>query len=82
MFGTKLIVIHHCNDCYIRRSRQKTTPTMLFANDLVECENTHEQAEEQMELWRKAIENKGLRVSGSKTDYLPPSSEINFMEKT
>ena len=47
---------------------------MLFADDLVICENTHEQAEDQLELWRKAIENKGLRVSRSKTEYLPPSS--------
>ena len=47
---------------------------MLLADDLVICENTREQAEEQLELWRKAIENKGRRVSRSKTEYLPPSS--------
>ena len=47
---------------------------MLFADDLVLCENTREEAEEQLELWRNAIENKGLRVSRSKTEYLPPSS--------
>ena len=27
-----------------------------------------------MNQWRRAIENKGLRVSRSKTEYLPPSS--------
>ena len=32
------------------------------------------EAEEQLELWRNAIENKGLRVSRNKTEYLPPSS--------
>ena len=47
---------------------------MLFADDLVLCENTRKQAEEQLELWRKVIENKGLRVGRSKTEYLPPSS--------
>ena len=47
---------------------------MLFADDLVLCENTRKEAEEQLELWRRAIENKGLRVSRSKTEYLPPSS--------
>ena len=47
---------------------------MLFADDLVLCENTRKQAEEQLELWRKTIENKGLRVSRRKTEYLPPSS--------
>ena len=36
---------------------------MLFADDLVLCENTREEAEEQLALWRNAIENKGLRAS-------------------
>ena len=44
-----------------------TPHAMLFADDLVLCENTREEAEEQLELWRNAIENKGLRVSRSKT---------------
>ena len=35
---------------------------------------TPEQAVEQLELWRKAIESKGLQVSRSKTEYIPPSS--------
>ena len=47
---------------------------MLFADDLVLCESTREEAEEQLEVWRHAIENKGLRVSRKKTEYLPPSS--------
>ena len=47
---------------------------MLFADDLVLCESTREEAEEQLEVWRNAIENKGLRVSRKTTEYLPPSS--------
>ena len=47
---------------------------MLFADDLVLCESTREEAEEQLELWRNAIENKRLRVSRNKTEYLPPPS--------
>ena len=47
---------------------------MLFADDLVLCESTRKKAEEQLEVWRNAIENKGLRVSRKKTEYLPPSS--------
>ena len=38
---------------------------MLFADDLVLCENTRREVEEQLELWRRAIETKGLRVSRS-----------------
>ena len=47
--------------------------TMLFADDLVLCEKTRQEAEDQLELWRNAIESKGLRVSRNKTEYLPPS---------
>ena len=47
---------------------------MLFADDLVLCESTREEAEEQLEVWRNAIENKELRVSRKQTEYLPPSS--------
>ena len=47
---------------------------MLFADDLLLCVNTREEADEQLELWRNAIENKGLRVSRNKTAFLPPSS--------
>ena len=41
---------------------------MLFADDLVLCESTLEEAEEQLELWRNVIENKGLRISRKKTE--------------
>ena len=47
---------------------------MIFADDLVLCESTPEEADEQFELCRNAIENNGLRVSRKKTEYLPPSS--------
>ena len=46
---------------------------MVFADELVISENTRKQAEKQLEFWRKAIENKRLRGSRSKTAYLPPS---------
>ena len=47
---------------------------MLFADDLVLCGQTRQEAEEQLELWINAIESKGLRLSRNKTEYLPPSS--------
>ena len=47
---------------------------MLVADDLVLCENTREEAEEQLELGRNAIAKEGLPVSRNKTEYLPPFS--------
>ena len=59
---------------------------MLFADDLVICENTHKQAEEQLELWRKAIENKGTASQQeqgriSTTAFLYMTVKFNLVEK-
>ena len=45
---------------------------MLFAGDLVLCEETKEEAEQQLDVWRNPTENRGLRVSRQKTEYLAP----------
>ena len=48
---------------------------MLFADDLVLVSETAEEVEEEMERRRAIIENKGLRISRSKTEYLVPSHQ-------
>ena len=48
---------------------------MLFADDLVLVSETVEEVEEELERWRAVIENKGLRISRSKTEYLVPSHQ-------
>ena len=45
---------------------------MLFAADLVLCEEMKGEAEQQMEVWRNAVESRGLRASQQKTEYLAP----------
>ena len=45
---------------------------MPFADDLVLCEETKEEAEQQLKMWRNAMESRGLRVSRQKTEYLAP----------
>ena len=45
---------------------------MLFTDDLVLVSET---VEEELERWRAVIENKGLRISRSKTEYLVPSHQ-------
>ena len=43
---------------------------MLFADDIVVSRRNHRELEEDLEIWRNALERRGLKVSRSKTEYL------------
>ena len=43
---------------------------MLFADDIVLSRQNHRELEEDLEIWRNALERRGLKVSRSKTEYL------------
>ena len=43
---------------------------MLFADDIVICEEIREEVEQRLECWRNALERSGMKVSRSKTEYL------------
>ena len=44
--------------------------TMLFADDIVICEETREEVELRLESWKYALQRRGMKVSRSKTEYL------------
>ncbi|KAK3563522.1 hypothetical protein QTP86_030392 [Hemibagrus guttatus] len=50
--------------------RQESPWTMMFADDIVICSESREQVEENLERWRFALERRGMKVSGSKTEYM------------
>ena len=50
--------------------RREPPWTMLFADDIVICEETREEVERRLESWKYASEKKGMKVSRSKTEYL------------
>ena len=43
---------------------------MLFADDIVLCRQNHRELEEDLKIWRNALERRGLKVSWSKTEDL------------
>ena len=43
---------------------------MLFADDIVLSREYHRELEEDLEIWRNALERRGMKVSRSKTKYL------------
>ena len=49
---------------------------MLFADDLILCDETRERMEERLENWRGCLEDAGLKVSRSKTEHLPPARNL------
>ena len=44
--------------------------TMLFAHDIVICEETRKKVERRLEWWRYALKRRGTKVSRSKNEYL------------
>ena len=50
--------------------REEPPLKMLFADDIVICEETREEVERRLECWRHELERRGMKVSRSKTEYL------------
>ena len=44
---------------------------MIFTEDMVLCAMTREEVEEDLETWRVVFERHGLKISRTKTEYLP-----------
>ena len=50
--------------------RREPPWTMLFAGDIVICEETREEVKWRLESWKYALERRGMKVSKLKTEYL------------
>ena len=50
--------------------RREPPWTMLFADDIVICEETREEVVRRLESWKYALERRGMKVSRLKTEYL------------
>ena len=48
---------------------------MLFADDIAMSGENCDQVEGRLKLWRTKLEDVGLKLSGKKTEHLPPPGE-------
>ena len=66
--------------------RKDTRWYMLFADDIVLSRQNFRKLEEDLEIWRNALQRRGLKVSRSKTKYLKAGGvddgkELKLQEK-
>ena len=64
-------------DVLTERVRKEAPETMLFADHIVLCEDKDVDTTEYLESWRKALEERGMRVSRPKTQFMDFSFEQN-----
>ena len=50
--------------------RREPQWTVLFADNIMTCEETRKEVERRLECWRYALERREIKVSRSKTEYL------------
>ncbi|KAK3507880.1 hypothetical protein QTP70_002299 [Hemibagrus guttatus] len=60
--------------------RQESPWTMMFADDIVICSESREQAEENLERWRFALEIRGMKVSRKRATRRHFEERIGFSE--
>ena len=60
------LIMHRLTD----EVRREPPWTMLFADDIVICEETREEMEQTLESWRYALEIREMKVSRLKIEYL------------
>ena len=60
----------------LTENKEKDPPwVMMFADDLVLGVMTREEVEEELETWRVVFERHGLKISRTKTEYLPSPTD-------
>ena len=62
-------------DVLTREVKEEPPWSMMFADDIVLCDDTREKVGEKLEAWRRVMEERGLKVSRNKTEYMAFNAE-------
>ena len=55
---------------------RKTHSGVRYFNDLILCDENQDEMEEKLEDWKRKLKDVGLKISRSKTEYLPPKEVV------
>ena len=72
-----IMILAYTRDVLTERVRKEAPESMLFADDIVLCGDKDVDMTEYLESWRKALEERGMRVSRPKTQFMDFSFEQN-----
>ncbi|XP_046986013.1 uncharacterized protein LOC124556019 [Schistocerca americana] len=57
-------------DVLVKDVKKEAPWNMMFVDDVVLCEQSIGRLEEKLEDWRKALEDRGMKISRTKSEYL------------
>ena len=68
--GLKPIPVHTPDGCVDRGCRKDVPGQMMFADDIAICGDGETDMTEYLETWRRALEDRGMRISRPKTQFI------------
>ncbi|XP_046994111.1 uncharacterized protein LOC124606187 [Schistocerca americana] len=57
-------------DVLVKDVKKESLWNMMFADDVVLCEQSIDRVEEKLEDWRKALKERGMKINRTKSEYL------------
>ena len=66
-------------DVLTERVRKEAPESMIFVDDIVLCGGKEVDMTEYLETWRKALEERGMRVSREKTQFMDFELSIKYI---
>ena len=62
-------------DCWTDNIRKIALSEMMFVDEVILCSNTREEVQNRLEVWRRALEERGMKIGRQRTECLSITEE-------